>query len=515
MLIVALLTPANNNTEGDADNGRLPSECVVLIWNCLYITEQMRVSAICTTSRLCAPPAVLLAAGVQRLSRALTSVQAGPRIREVRGLTELAGNLRSALRHYFPALTALLCGLVRSPKACVGTRQCAVGCLGWLLGNPRRVCEIFGEYDCVNGETPVLAPTLETLAWAASQDAFRPGAVEVLVGIARAITAGIRDAVSTAVSAAAGSPNRASSTTALGPWAQAWEERRQLKRQVTSTATAFNRNPEGWWGEQSESRDASNAASFLLENRAVLDSSKVGDFLGRHEEVMTAYVRQFDLRGLGIVQAFSRVLRGLNVPGEAQQVDRFCERFGAAWGEANGFDPDASYIFAFSLVMLSTDLHRPVTPGHDRMTFAQFASSLQRANCCFAEKMVREAYEAIRADALWAQRRSDGEELPIELCERLRRSLCEPRPLSRVNQHELTACLPEGLQGLWQALWSACWGPMLGAFSAGAHGAGENEALREMALRGLQLCCQAAAMLEETEQAQAFCTAMQQLSEAS
>ena len=139
MLIVALLTPANNNTEGDADNGRLPSECVVLIWNCLYITEQMRVSAICTTSRLCAPPAVLLAAGVQRLSRALTSVQAGPRIREVRGLTELAGNLRSALRHYFPALTALLCGLVRSPKACVGTRQCAVGCLGWLLGDRKSV----------------------------------------------------------------------------------------------------------------------------------------------------------------------------------------------------------------------------------------------------------------------------------------------------------------------------------------------------------------------------------------
>jgi hypothetical protein len=258
-------------------------------------------------------------------------------------------------------------------------------------------------------------------------------------------------------------------------------------------------------------------ASFLLENRAVLDSSKVGDFLGRHEEVMTAYVRQFDLKGLGIVQAFSRVLRGLNVPGEAQQVDRFCERFGAAWGEANGFDPEASHIFAFSLVMLSTDLHRPVTPGHDRMTFAQFDKSLRSAipNCCFAEKKVREAYDAIRADALWAQRRTDGEELPIELCERLRRSLCEPRLISSVNQHELAACLPEGLQGLWQALWSACWGPMLGAFSAGAHGAGENEALREMALRGLQLCCQAAAMLEETEQAQAFCTAMQQLSEAS
>jgi len=518
MLIVALLTPADNNTEGDTEDGRLPSECVVLIWNCLSITEQMSASAICTASRRCAPPAVLLAAGGQRLSRALTCVQAGPRIREVRGLTELAGNLRSALRHYFPALTALLCGLVRSPKACVGTRQCAVGCLGWLLGNPRRVCEIFGEYDCVTGETPVLAPTLETLAWAASQDAFRPGAVEVLVGIARAITAGIRDAVTSAVGASGGAPNRSPrSSSSQGPWAQAWEERRRLSREISSNATAFNRNPEGWWGEQSQSRDSSNMASFLLENRAVLDSSKVGDFLGRHEEVMTAYVRQFDLKGLGIVQAFSRVLRGLNVPGEAQQVDRFCERFGAAWGESNGFDPEASYIFSFSLVMLSTDLHKPVTPGHDRMTFAQFDKSLRSAiqNCCFAEKMVREAYDAIRADALWAQRRADGEELPIELCERLRRSLCEPRLISRVNQHELAAFLPEGLQGLWQALWSACWGPMLGAFSAGAHGAGENEALREMALRGLQLCCQAAAMLEETEQAQAFCTAMQQLSQAS
>lgn len=335
MLIVAFLTPAENKSEGDTDDGRLPSECVVLIWNCLSIREQMSVSAICSFSRRCAPPAVLLAAGVQRLSRALTGVQAGPRIREVRGLTELAGNLRSALRHHFPALTALLCGLVRSPKACVGTRQCAVGCLGWLLGNPRRVCEIFGEYDCVAGEAPVLAPTLETLAWAASQDAFRPGAVEVLVGIARAITAGIRDAVTSAAGISAGALS-ARSTCSLGPWAQAWEERQRLSREISSNATAFNRNPEGWWGDQSESRDSSNMASFLLENRAVLDSSKVGDFLGRHEEVMTAYVRQFDLKGLGIVQAFSRVLRGLNVPGETQQVDRFCERFGAAWGEANG-----------------------------------------------------------------------------------------------------------------------------------------------------------------------------------
>lgn len=494
---------------------RLPEECAAHVWSYLSMTELVRASAISPAARRGAPAIVQLAGSLHRLGRGLKDTYSKATIYEIRGLTALAGNSRAHIWPYFSNVVALLRALVRSPNSCMAVRRQVLGCIGWLLGNPRRLCEVFLECDCDTGEPPVLDPTLELLSWAASRDSFRLGAVEVLVGIARAILTGVQEAECTAATGT-GSGCQASASS-VGPWVAAWAERRAVQHQVAS----FNRNPEAWWHKVLKSSGANLAdtvaARFILHNRAALDGTQVGDFMSKHKEVTTAYIRQFPLKSLGVVQAFSRVLRGLQVPREAQQVDRFCESFGAAWGAANGLDQEAAHVFAFSVVMLSTDLHRPAARGHERMSFAQFERSLRGAlgKTHLNERMIREAYDTVKADPMWMCQRvgnAVGEGSPLDLCSQLRHTVCKRSP--PVPRRMAMAGSKPNVQGMWRALWSSVWGPLLGAFSAGAHGAGNNEALREQALRGLQLCCQTAALLGEVDHAQAFSTAMQQLCEA-
>jgi len=476
------------------------------------MTELVCASAINSAGRRGAPAIVQLAGALHRLGRGLKDTYSRVAIYEIRGLTMLAGNSRSHIWPYFPHAVALLRAVVRSPKSCMAVRRQTLRCIGWLLGSPRRLCKAFLEFDCdTGGEHAVLDPTLELLSWAASKDAFRLVAVEVLVGVAKQILAGVHELeAGSATGVASGKQASASST---GPWVAVWAKRRAVQCQVAS----FNRNPEAWWREALESGNESQAARFILNNRAALDGTQVGNFMSKHKDVTCAYIRQFPLKGLGIVPAFSRILQGLQVPREAQQVDHFCECFGAAWGAANSLDQDAAHVFAFSLVMLSSDLHRPASRGHERMSFAQFERSLYGAlpKKHLSKRTIREAYDAVKADPKWMCHRSGsgaGEESPLELCSQLRHTVCKgPPPTARRTAWGNST---PNVQGMWCALWSAVWGSLLGAFSAGAHGAGSNSALREHALRGLQLCCQTAALLGEVHHAQAFSTAMQQLSEA-
>merc|ERR1712190_208951 len=126
------------------------------------------------------------------------------------------------------------------------------------------------------------------------------------------------------------------------------------------------------------------------------------------------------------------------------------------------------------------------------------------------DSVVMDAYEALKVAPLHDQRGDEKECGQGELCERLRLGLLV---VDAGHKHKSLGdgASSEGTLGLWRALWSAAWAPLLGAFSAGAHRAAETECLHELALRGLQIGCQTAAMLDETEQAQAFSMALQQL----
>jgi hypothetical protein len=446
-----------------------------------------------------------LAAAAQQFCSAAES---GAATQSLRILTEVAADECTRLRTQLPAVLALNIGLLRCQGAPTLTRLACVRNLSRVLKCPTRLPELFAAYDCSPDAPAEVLPALEALLWAASQDQdkMRKQALTALVAIARAIVGGIRES-----SASLSGP---SSDDAKGDhWSAAWTERQAQEAELRVDIAAFHRSAEAWLSARCEhGATPSEVAKFLSTHRGAIDAAKVGDFLGRHEDIMTEFIHQCDLKGLSIVPAFTRVLSSVQMPGEAQQVDRFCERFGSIWGEANGVDRESAYIFAFSLVMLSTDLHRPADPKHVQMSFEQFSRNLLGAltGAPLPERMLREAYDQLRTGALFV--RDDAELGPAQLCARLQHALCRPAATqSSVGQR--VSGLAD-LPGLWRTVWSAAWRPLLGAFTNGAaHQGGEkDEENLEVALRGLQLGCQAAALLGEAVQAEAFSTALRNLS---
>ncbi|CAH8627069.1 unnamed protein product [Heterobilharzia americana] len=162
---------------------------------------------------------------------------------------------------------------------------------------------------------------------------------------------------------------------------EAFESRKAQKEIYESGIALFNQNQtlrclrllqeNGLVGESVES-----VAQFLLiEER--LSKSRVGDFLGENEpynlRVMYAYVDQFDFTDKSFVPAMREFLSGFRLPGEAQKIDRIMEKFAARYYACNSTNDlfvsaDTAYVLAFSIIMLTTDLHSSQIKAHHRMS---------------------------------------------------------------------------------------------------------------------------------------------------
>ncbi|VDK79873.1 unnamed protein product [Litomosoides sigmodontis] len=119
------------------------------------------------------------------------------------------------------------------------------------------------------------------------------------------------------------------------------------------------------------------AAFFHKEDR--LDKTVVGDYLGDGDDfnkrVMYAYVDQMDFSGRDFVTALRLFLDGFRLPGEAQKIDRLMEKFASRYCECNPnlglfASADTAYVLAYSIIMLTTDLHSPQV--RNKMTKEQY-----------------------------------------------------------------------------------------------------------------------------------------------
>ncbi|XP_005095830.1 brefeldin A-inhibited guanine nucleotide-exchange protein 1 isoform X2 [Aplysia californica] len=121
------------------------------------------------------------------------------------------------------------------------------------------------------------------------------------------------------------------------------------------------------------------AEFFHSEDR--LDKTVVGDFLGEneklHKEVMYAYIDQMNFIEMDIVSALRKFLEGFRLPGESQKIDRLMEKFASRYYECNQAleifaSADTAYVLAFSIIMLTTDLHSPQVKVTSKMTKEQY-----------------------------------------------------------------------------------------------------------------------------------------------
>ncbi|XP_077296772.1 ADP ribosylation factor guanine nucleotide exchange factor Sec71 [Arctopsyche grandis] len=150
-----------------------------------------------------------------------------------------------------------------------------------------------------------------------------------------------------------------------------FEVLKQQKEVWESGIDMFNRKPKkgiAFLQEQGLLGKVTKEIADWLHTDDRLDKTFIGEFLGENDdtskEVMYAYVDSMNFTDSDIVAALRYFLEGFRLPGEAQKIDRLMEKFAARYCECNPNNAlftsaDTVYVLAFSVIMLTTDLHSP------------------------------------------------------------------------------------------------------------------------------------------------------------
>ena len=173
----------------------------------------------------------------------------------------------------------------------------------------------------------------------------------------------------------------ASSTSADNP--AIFENIKQQKEVLEQGLDLFNKKPKkGLQFLQNQgilSLSPEKVAEFLHLHEEKLDPTMMGDFMGEGDDfnkaVMYAYIDQFDFQETDFLTALRQFLEGFRLPGEAQKIDRLMEKFASRYCETNTnlgvfATADTAYVLAFSIIMLTTDLHSDQIKKH--MTKADY-----------------------------------------------------------------------------------------------------------------------------------------------
>ncbi|KAM7533171.1 hypothetical protein Aperf_G00000124357 [Anoplocephala perfoliata] len=138
-------------------------------------------------------------------------------------------------------------------------------------------------------------------------------------------------------------------------------------------------------GLLSDPLDPAEMAAFLAENPR-LDKKMIGEYLAnrKHTDILVAFVRHFNFKGIRIDEALRAYLEAFRIPGEAPLIQHLMESFAEQWFEANDApfaNVDAAFTLSYALLMLNTDQHNPNSRrGNIPMTCADFKRNLKGMN---------------------------------------------------------------------------------------------------------------------------------------
>lgn len=157
---------------------------------------------------------------------------------------------------------------------------------------------------------------------------------------------------------------------------------KQQKEIIEHGIELFNKKPKRgiqYLQEQGMLGASPQDIAQFLHQEDRLDFTMIGEFVGENarsnREVMYAYVDQLDFCDTDFVAALRLFLEGFRLPGEAQKIDRLMEKFAARYLECNQgqtlfASADTAYVLAYSIIMLTTDLHSPQVKS--KMTKEQY-----------------------------------------------------------------------------------------------------------------------------------------------
>eukprot|EP00049_Salpingoeca_infusionum_P023789 m.13862 g.13862 ORF g.13862 m.13862 type:complete len:1705 (+) comp6055_c0_seq1:251-5365(+) len=259
-----------------------------------------------------------------------------------------------------------------------------VACLSKITSNPQMMVDIYLNFDCdeylenifvrmVNDISRVAQGRASSELGATQQQEhnIKLKGLECLVAIMRGMKQWVRPLVNDGMQSEAASINvetteAESSINEL----QQFETRKERKELREQAIQLFNRKPKKGIAAMQKAGfvgpDATDVAKFLHEELR-LDKAAIGEYLGEGEEfpieVMHCYVDMTDLETCtSFLDALRHFLGSFRLPGEAQKIDRIMEKFAARYFEtfrSHGIfaSADAAYVLAYSIIMLTTDLH--------------------------------------------------------------------------------------------------------------------------------------------------------------
>jgi brefeldin A-resistance guanine nucleotide exchange factor 1 len=203
-----------------------------------------------------------------------------------------------------------------------------------------------------------------------------------------------------------------------------FQEKKKQKAALSKLAEFFNDdNSTDQWIHRGKDLgiplDTPEQVADTLFRAPGVDKGKLGVYLGRgpadvypfEDKVRRAFVAHFDFsRHSNFANALRVFLHKFRMPGEAQCIDRFMEAFAQEYFKQQGNTTslksvDATYVLAFSTIMLNTDLHNPMNKN-PRMTCEQFIANNRGINDGedISTEMLTELYEQIKENEIQVQR---------------------------------------------------------------------------------------------------------------
>ena len=155
--------------------------------------------------------------------------------------------------------------------------------------------------------------------------------------------------------------------------------------------------------------DARSVANFLYNED--VDKTMKGEYLGNIIDsfcklVLYEYIDLHRFKGLRIDIALRKFLDGFRLPGESQKIDAIMEKFAERYYNDNKDDniifssADSAYVFAYHIIMLTTDLHNRVV--RVKMTKQNWIKNNTGLNDGkdFSEAFLVEIYDSILANEI-------------------------------------------------------------------------------------------------------------------
>ncbi|CAL2028511.1 unnamed protein product [Caenorhabditis brenneri] len=277
--------------------------------------------------------------------------------------------------------------------------------------------------------------------------------------------------------------------------------------------------------------DAVEVAEFMMKEER-LNKTQVGDFLGDSDEfnnsVMHAYIDFLDFSSIDILAALRLFLEKFRLPGEAQKIDRLMLKFASRYLDCNPrqgifASADAAYVLAFSIIMLTTDLHNKTVKN--KMTKQGYINMNRGINeggniptelleAIFEDISKNEIKMRAGATALLRSRVTPGQGALATDKERRAMAALEMEAMSETARALMESAsdadayfTPAQHQHHVKPMFKICWTPCLAAFSVGVQMSDDEEEW-SLCLKGFRLGCRAACVLQANLERNAFIQAL-------